>query len=342
MNDLRILPQNIELEESILAGCLGNADYLEDAVDNILPEHFYKTAHQQLFSTIIHQYRQKNPVDALSLFIILKELGLSDKTGGAAYLARLIDIPIPSNMEYACEKLKETAILRKTIEICNKATNACFDNNNAKEVVDVIQRDILAINDFSINNFITMENLTYQSIDRYEKAKNGKSEHKIKTGFHEFDCLVGGLDGSKLIILAARTRIGKTSIMLNMALYMAQHDNMVGIFEIEMDKEDLDDRIMSALTGINTIKLQSGKYLNKEDWQEITRASGIKYNLPIIIDDTGGLKISELKRRIRKMKKLGCKVIFVDQLSKIIGNRRKSKFEEATEIVEELGHLKKN
>lgn len=341
MNDLRVPPQNLEIEQSVLAGCLLFSDSLEDAVDNILPQHFYKTAHQNLFLTIIQQYKQKNPTDSASVFTALKENKLLDEIGGAAYLALLLDVPVPPNMEYACEKLKEAAILRKTIEICNKTTTACFDNNNAKDVIDNIQKEILAIDGFSNNNFVTMKELTPQSIDRYENAKKGNGEYKIKTGFHEFDTLVGGIGGSKLIIIAARTRIGKTSIMLNIAQYIAQHSDMVGIFELEMDKEDLDDRIMAGLTGINTIKLQSGKYLNEKDWYKINEAAEIKYNMPIIIDDSGGMKISELKRQCRKMKKMGCKIIFIDQLSKIVGNRRKSKFEEATEIVEEIGHLKK-
>lgn len=341
MNNLKIPPQNIEIERSVLSGCLQYPDFLEDAVDSILPEHFYKTPHQKLFSTIIQQYRQKNPVDSASLFTALKENKLLGEVGGATYLAQLLDIPIPSNMEYACEKLREVATLRKTIEICNKTIIACFDNQNPKEVIDTIQKEILSVDDFSVDNFITMKELTPQSIDRYENADKGNGDYKLKTGFYEFDTLIGGLSGSKLIIIAGRPRMGKTAIMLNMAQYMAQRGDMVGIFEIEMDKEDLDDRLMSNLTGINTIKLQSGKYLGATDWQKITEAAGKKYDLPIIIDDTGGLKIQELKRRSRKMKKMGCKIIFIDQLSKIIGNRKKSKFEEVSEIVEEISHLKK-
>lgn len=341
MNNLRVPPQNIELEQSILAGCLLFPAKIEDAIDNILPEHFYRTSHGEIFSAIIQQYKQKHPVDLISITTTLKQNGMLSKIGGATYLAQLLDMPFPSKMEYACEKLKETATLRKTIEICSKTITACFDNNNAVEIIDNIQKEILRVNDFSVDNFVTMKELTPQSIDRYENAKKGNGEYKIKTGFHEFDTLVGGVGGSKLIIIAARPRIGKTSIMLSVAQYMSQRGDMVGIFELEMDKEDLDDRIMAGLTGINTLKLQSGKYLNQEDWSKITEAAGIKYNMPILIDDSGGLKISELKRRCRKMKKMGCKIIFIDQLSKIIGNRRKSKFEEATGIVEEIGHLKK-
>lgn len=341
MNNLRVPPQNIEIEQSILSGCLQYPDFLEDAVDNILPEHFYKTSHQELFLTIIQQYKQKNPIDSASLYTALKENKLLDKVGGATYLAQLLDVPVPSSMEYACEKLREVATLRKTIEICNKTIIACFDNQNPKEVIDTIQKEILSVDDFSVDNFITMKELTPQSIDRYENAKKDNGDYKIKTGFYEFDTLIGGLSGSKLIIIAARPRVGKTSIMLNIARYMSQRGDMVGIFEIEMDKEDLDDRLMASFTGINTIRLQSPKHLTPKEWSSIIDAASKKYNMPIVIDDTGGIKISELKRRCRKMKKLGCKIIFIDQLSKIIGNRKKSKFEEATEIVEELGHLKK-
>lgn len=342
MNDSRVPPQDIEIEQSIIAGCLHEVDYLNDAVDNILPEHFYRSSHQEIFSVMIKQHKQNNPIELSLMFAVLKEAGILDKIGGASYLTILHDTPVPSNMEYFCNKLKETAILRKTIEICNKTITACFDNNNAIETIDNIQKEILGIDDFSVDNFVTMKDLTPQSVDRYEKASKGEGDYKIKTGFYEFDSLIGGgLSGSKLIIIAGRPRMGKTSLMLNMSQYMAQRGDMVGIFEIEMDKEDIDDRIMASLTGINMLKLRTGKFLSEKDWQKINEAASKKYELPIIIDDTGGLKISELKRRGRKMKKLGCKIIFIDQLSKIIGDRKKSKFEEVAEIVEEISHLKK-
>lgn len=337
----RVPPQNIEIEESILSGCLQNKKDLGDAVDNILPEHFYKTSHQKIFAAIIRQHKKQEPVDLGNIYTSLRQEGISDEVGGATYLTSLTMAPIPLNVEYACGKLKEAAVLRKTIIICEQSIKDCFNFKNAKNIVDEIQKNILGIDDFSVDKFTTMKELTPASIERYEKAQAGEGEYKIKTGFHEFDSLIGGLSGSKLVIIAARPRIGKTSLMLNMACYMAQRGDMVGIFEIEMDKEDLDDRIMSGFTGINTLKLQSGKYLSQQDWQRITSTAETKYNLPILIDDTGGLKISELKRRIRKMKKLGCKIIFIDQLSKIIGSRSKTKFEEATQIVEELGHIKK-
>ena len=342
MNDSRVLPQDIEIEQSIISGCLHEVDYLNDAVDNILPEHFHRSSHQEIFSAIIKQHKQNNPVELSLMFAVLKEAGLLDKIGGASYLTVLYDTPVPSNMEYFCNKLKETAVLRKTIGICNKTITACFENNNATEIIDNIQKEILGADDFSVDNFVTMKDLTPQSIDRYEKAGKGEGDYKIKTGFHEFDSLIGGgLSGSRLIIIAGRPRMGKTSLMLNMSQNMAQRGDMVGIFEIEMDKEDIDDRIMASLTGINMLKLRTGKFLSAKDWQKINEAAEKKYELPIVIDDTGGLKISELKRRSRKMKKMGCKIIFIDQLSKIIGNRGKPKFEEVSEIVDEISHLKK-
>ena len=340
MNDFKLPPQNLDVEESILAGCLLFPELLEDTIDNILPEHFYKSAHQKIYKTIIQQFKSKNPVDLITIATALKANNLLNEIGGIPYLNKLIDTPIPSSMLYSCETIREAAILRKTIAISNNIINACYANADAKEVIADAQKNILSIDSLTRDNFTTMEDLTVQSIDRYENRGN-KNTKKIKTGFFELDTLTGGIGGSKLIILAARPRIGKTAMLLNMAKYISSHGSMVGVFEIEMDKEDLDDRLMSSFTGINTIKLQSGKYLNHDDWLRINESAEIKSNLPILIDDTGGLKIAELKRRARKMKKMGCKIIFIDQLSKIIGDRRKSKFEEATGIVEELGHLKK-
>ena len=243
----KIPPQNLEVEESILAGCLLFPEILEEVVDNILPEHFYKIAHQKIMEAIIYQYHTNNPVDLITITTKLREMGLIEQVGGSTYLAKLTDTPIIPAM-YGCEILKKTAALRKTIEVCNTAINECY--NNSEGVIDKTQKDILAIDDIKKSNFITMQELTQESVERYEALRKGKDDRKIKTGFYEFDTSMGGISGSKLITIAARTRMGKTAILLNMARYMADHGTMVGIFELEMDKEDLDDRLMAAATGM--------------------------------------------------------------------------------------------
>lgn len=337
---MKIPPQNIEMEKSILAGCLLYPDIVEEVRNILLPEYFYKIANAKIIEIIFENYKKQQPTDLIAITTSLKNKGQLRKIGGAVYLASILEVPIPVDVEYSCEQIKEAFILRKTVEILHENIKLCFANNPSSEIIDNTQKAILSLSDNITNkSFISMKKLTDESIERYEVLEK-KGERKIKTGFHEFDTVCGGISGSKLITIAARPRVGKTAMMVCMALYMAKRGHKIGIFELEMDKEDLFDRIIAGETGIDTVKLNTGR-LDKQAWLNITEAAGRNYDLPILIDDTGGLKTMELKRRIRKMKKSGCEVIFIDQLSKIVGDRRKSKFEEVTGIVEELGTLKK-
>jgi replicative DNA helicase len=165
-------------------------------------------------------------------------------------------------------------------------------------------------------------------------------EPGIKTGFRSIDSLTGGFWGALFIIIAARPGIGKTAFMLNMAKNMASCGHRVGIFSIEMDKESLIDRQIASLSGINSIRLRTGR-IGTEDWKAINQAAEKIYNLPIVIDDTGGLTIQELKRRARLMAKKGAEIIFIDQLSKIRGGTGQSDWEKRSCVVNELAEFKK-
>ena len=332
MNELP--PQNIETEESVLAGCILHPDYAEQALDILKPEHFYRTAHQQIFKIIGNLTEQKEPVDLITVATKFKA------KGAVSFVAALIDNPVPINIEHSCNIIKERAMLRTAINICSRIRTDCYQTDNPQETISQAQADILNIDSISQKTFSTLEELTIEGLDRYEEMSHQEKETGIKSGFLELDTLTGGFRGSKLILLAGRPGSGKTALMLNMTRNMAKRGHKVGVFSIEMEKEELFDRLMSSETGINSIQLQTGR-LNVDEWNSVHEAAARKSNWDITVDDTGGLTINELRRRIRKFHKKGVEIIFIDQLSKIIGDRKKSKFAEMTEIVENLGTLKK-
>lgn len=338
----KLPPQNIEAEQSILASCLITSDALE-FTENLLPSDFYRTAHQKIFQVIISLLDKKQPIDLITVMTKLKESKQLDEIGGATYLSELTDIPIATGIKHYISMVKSTSIARQLIEASNEIANLAYQSNgNIVEVLEEAQTKIININfDLDSDNFVSVSGLTMQRVEQYEKMASSKKVLGITTGFSGLDRLTGGLKGSKFIIIAARPRIGKTALMMNLASNMAKAGHKVGIFSIEMDKEELIDRLISSKSEVNTIKLASGQWINGEEWVKIHDAASKIYEYPIIIDDTGGIKIYELKRRAKKMVKEGVEIIFIDQLSKIRGGKGKTEYEQRSYIVNELAILKK-
>lgn len=339
---MKLPPQNIEAEQGLLAACLLSDP--AEILDILVPEDFYKPAHTKIFMAISNLYKKKEPVDLMTLNTELKVMGRSEETGGATYLSGLLDCPIASSSVLYAKIVKAAAVGRRIIEISSKTAQSIFDSeithNNIVELLDTAQSDMMKIG-FEIGNdkHISVADLCLKRISDYENLCKGH-EPGVKTGFSILDSLTGGFWGSLFVIIAARPSIGKTAFMLNLAKNMASCNHKVGIFEIEMDKEKLIDRIISSLSGINSMRLRTGR-IGSADWRAINEAAEKIYSLPIVIDDTGGLTIQELKRRARKMVKQGVEIIFIDQLSKIRGGKGKDIFAQNTNIVNELAEFKK-
>ena len=344
----RLPPHNIELEQEALSVSIIDPECLEELADILIPEDFYRTQHQEIWRELLRCKSKNQSISLVTLYDSLKGKDIS-----ATYLSELVnEIPMAVNPKACADKIRCYATARKALYETQKAERRIFSASSEEELLEVIEAAQVAFVGIDLKNpgqstFTSMEDLTNQTIDRYEALNAGGLPTGIKTGLSELDAITGGFGGSKLIIIAARTRMGKTSLMQSMARNMAKAGHKVGIFSIEMDKEEIDDGFFSKESGINSMRLTRGAGEGKagphrDDWEAITEAAGRKASWPIWIDDTGGLKIAELKRRARRMKKLhGVEIIFIDQLSKIKGNRSKSKFEEATQIVEEIGDLKK-
>jgi len=338
----KIPPQMIEIEESILSGCLLYPEIMKEAVDLLHPSDFYRGDHQRVFETIVELNKKNEPVDLVTVASTLA--GAIENIGSK--IAYLTDQPIPINVEPYAKKIINCRQLRDMQAAFSTAINACYDQNaDYDEVLSATNQKLNEIDAGGASeSFISMKELTLQSSDRYEAIKDGAGIPGVMTGYPTIDRLTGGLKGSKLIIVAARPGMGKTAFMCNMIGNMACHGDMTGVFSIEMDKEDLDDRWNASEAGINSSVFHAGYGLDKESWRKLTSVFSRKFDWPVLIDDTGGLKINELKRRARRMVRMGAKVIFIDQLSEIRPGRdmkSKAPWEINTHHVEELGFLKK-
>lgn len=340
--NFKVPPQNIEAEESLLSGCLTYQEITDEVVELLMPSDFYKPSHSLIFSEIRNMKSSGKPVDLVTVSSSLTERGLIEKVGGVSYLSSLLLAPVPVNVPYYAEMVKNAAVLRETISLCHSVVGQCFNcGKSPAEIISDLQSKALSLGAESVDYFTPMSELSLQSIERYQDLRTSARGRFIKTGFNILDHMTGGFRGSSLIILAARPGIGKTAMMCNMIENMSRQGVSVGVFELEMDKESLDDRWNASLANINTVRLTSTQKLEDDEWQRLNAVADKKSKWPVWIDDTGGMSVGEICRRARKMKRLGCQIIFIDQLSFIRGDKKKSVFEVNTENVEALGQLKK-
>lgn len=339
----RVPPHNLDAEQSVLAGCLLFEDMARDAVGMLQPRHFYKPAHSKIFHTIYKLVARNEPVTLVTVTDALRSSeSRVEGLCGAAYLSELLTYPIPPNLEYYAGMIKDAATLREAIRLCSSVVAKCYQpTDNPIEIVSALQNESLNLGLSTEDRIVTMRDLSIASYERYGALRAKDQSPVIRTGFVAVDKLTGGFRGSKLIIIAARPGIGKTAFMCNMVENIAKKGIKIGVFELEMDKEELDDRWNASLANINTVRLTGSEQLNQSEWESLMRVADEKGQWPVWIDDTGGMTVEDLARRARKMKHQGCDIIFIDQLSFIRGDKRKSVFESNTETVESLGRLKK-
>jgi replicative DNA helicase len=331
---MKTLPHSLDHERSLLASILLDPDCREDIFDLLSPGDFYSPKHQAIYDSCRIQHLRHDPLDAVTV---------ADENTGTD-IAKILDFPLATNPGYYAKVILEKSALRKLMQACQAAINECYESQDATGTIDSAQRNILSVEIIGKTSpFTTMAELTMRTFDRFDECREqGVDETAVFTGYPYLDHYTGGFKGGKFIILSARPGVGKTAMMLSMTRNIAKMGTKVGIFSIEMSNDELDHRLLAMETGINALKLINRPWECPRDI--VHRACEVKYEWPILLDDMGNLKISELKRRARMMKKAGCKIIFIDQFSKIKNDRNnsnKSSFEERTEVVEGIGDLKK-
>lgn len=342
MTVCQMMPHDLELEKSVLAGCILHRDDLCESRDFLRAEDFYRSAHQIIFATMSKMLDNKEPTDAAALGATLREDGNIELVGGPSYLFEILDTPYPSSMKHFTRMIRGLAARRWLIKTCADVSKTAYDTrNDTHELINTAQKLIMDVDGSDCDSICTMYDLTNYSIDRYRDAREGRDKTAVvKTGFPKIDELTGGgFRPNKFIIIAARPGIGKTALMQNMAANMAKNGDMVGVFSLEMDKESIDDRWMASESGVNSLKLING--MNDSDWQRVMRVAEKKSSWPILVDDSGNLPVYELKRRGRKMVQMGARILFIDQASKLKGDNRKTIFENITQNVIDVGAMKK-
>ena len=324
----RMLPHNLEAERSVLGAILIQNDAYNTAVELLHPEDFYRDAHRRIFEKIIALAERRSAVDFVTLKEELSRGGELDAVGGPAYVASLVDgVPRATNVEYYAKIVKEKSVLRKLIGAANAILGDAYEaDQDAAEILDRAEHSIFQIAEGRIRTgFMSMYDIAQQSVEAIQKAHEEKKLITgVPTGFKELDDLTSGFQRGDLIILAARPSMGKTSLALNMAQHAGTAEALtVGVFSLEMSREQLFLRMLSSEAQIDGHHLRTG-YLRTDDWGRLTEALGVLGQAKVFIDDSPGIGVLEMRAKSRRLaaEQHGLHLLIVDYIQLMQGRGR--------------------
>ena len=315
----RIPPHNEEAERSVLGAAMLNKEVLFDILEEVKEDDFYNESHREIFRAIWELYRKNSAVDMLTVCEELKSRQSLDMVGGRAYIATLTaEVPSTANGREYAKIIAEKAIMRQMIRTAEDITEKGYESKMAaREILDYAESGIFQIaqmrqkNDYTKIQDVLLENL--KIIDA--AAQNKDKITGIPTGFHDLDEKTSGLQRSDLIIVAARPGMGKTAFALNIAQQSAvKHGTSAIIFSLEMSKEQLGQRLLAMQARVEMQKLKQGD-LDRKDWDRVSLGVDELNNSKIVIDDTPGISLMEMRNKCRRLKaEQGLDLIVVDYL----------------------------
>jgi len=323
----KVMPNNLEAEESVLGACFLSKYALQKATENLLPESFYNEKNAKIFSSMLALQEEKTPIDLTTLTSYLKKKNELNEVGGVEYLTEVLNfVPTASNVDYYIQTVEETAILRKLIETANDiATEGYRNDESINEILDSSEKKILSIvKNRKSSEFRSIKEVLAKTQSDLERLSEYKNEITgLATGWYDLDKLTTGLHPNEFIIIAARPAMGKTAFALNLATHAAMTQNKsVAIFNLEMSAEQLAMRILSSLGQIEGFKLRTGNLMNN-DWKRINEAVSQLSNTNLVIDDTPGITIGEIRAKCRRLasSEKGLALVVIDYLQLISGGK---------------------
>lgn len=340
----RMPPQNVDVEQSILGAILIDPDALIKVSDTLRSDDFYREDHRIIYEHMLKLFEKRKPIDLLTLTDALESAKQLSLIGGATYLATLTGMVNSSvHIVHHAEIVKNKAMLRKLISAGSKIVDLGYREEAESEVVlDEAESALFNVSQTHLkNNFVPIGSVLSESFDRIDELhKNKGALRGVPSGFKALDNLLGGLQKSDLIILAARPSMGKTTLALNIAEYAAiKGGAKVGVFSLEQSKDQLVDRILCSQAGVDTWKLRTGN-LNDDDFPRIGHAMGLLSEAPIFIDDTPGLSALEVLTKSRRLRmEHGLDLIIIDYLQLMRGRTTESRTQEVSEISRALKGL---
>ena len=342
----RVLPHSAEAEQSVIGSMLMDRDAIIAASEIITPDEFYQHQYGVMFEAMVELFNEGKPVDLVTLQDRLKEKDVPPEVSSLEFVRDIITtVPTSANVRSYANIVHEKAVLRKLIKINEQIANACYAGKEKLE-------DILAQTEKSIfdllqsragGDFVPIRQVALNVLEKIEVAsRNPGSVTGIPTGFIDLDYKTSGMQPSDFILIAARPSMGKTAFVLNLVDYVAVRNHMpCMIFSLEMSKEQLVNRMLSMESNVDSQKLRTGS-LTDADWDAVVEGIGIIGGSKLIIDDTPGISITELRSKCRKMKlEYGLSMVIIDYLQLMSGSGKSgdNRQQEISEISRSLKAL---
>lgn len=346
--EFRILPHDLAAEQSVLGSVFISPDSLIFLEDELVPDDFYKPANKIVFKTMLSLLEKGEPIDATTMGSALTNQGDISKIGGITYIVELVNsTPTSKNVEHYAKLVKEKATLRKVIADLSDSLASAYQGDVS--IDDIIAKTEKSMLDISNQNTGTGFRNVADILDTHMQMVETRSQTDgvvtgLSTGFVGLDKITTGLHEDNLIILAARPAMGKTALALNIAQYIAVKEKKpVAIFSLEMGAESLIERMLASEGMVEGYHLKTGN-LSVEEWSRLVHAQGNLYDAPIFVDDTAGIRISEIRSKARKLAQEmgGLGVIIIDYLQLITGSKDENRQQVVSEISRELKILAKD
>ena len=336
----RVLPHSMEAEQAVIGAMLMDKEAILTSSEIISGDDFYQTAYGVIFEAIVEIYNEGKPVDLITLQSRLKEKDVPAEISSLEFVRDLVAaVPTSANVKYYAEIVSEKAMLRRLIKLNEEIENMCYLGKEPMEaVLETTEKKVFElVQKRNTGDFVPIKQVVLNALDKIESAsKNAGSVTGIPTGFLDLDYKTAGLQPSDLILIAARPSMGKTAFVLNIAQHVAFKANKsVAIFSLEMSKEQLVNRLFALEAQVDAQSLRTGN-LKDSDWEKLIESAGIIGKSKLMIDDTPGISISELRSKCRKMKlEHGLDIIIIDYLQLMtgrVGGRSESRQQEISEI----------
>lgn len=321
----KIPPQNVEAEQSVLGSLLIDKEAIIKIADIVRPEDFYKDTHRQIFEAMLELYEKREPIDVLSLTSRLKDRNQLEGIGGRSYLATLTNVvPSASNIVSYARIVQHKATLRRLLSAATAISELGYrETEEVEQILDEAERTIFDVSQkYLRQQFIPLKTVLTEAFDRIDELHRESGKLRgVGTGLNDLNNILAGLQKGDLIVLAARPSVGKTSLALDIARHVAVKEKIpVGLFSLEMSKEQLVDRLLVAEANVDLWKMRTGKLSEDQDFSRIGHAMGVLSEAPIFIDDSAIATVLEMRTKARRLQsEHGLGLIVVDYLQLMEG-----------------------
>ncbi len=338
----RIMPHSMEAEQSVIGSMLMDADAIVVASERIDASDFYQKQHGVLFQCMVDLHNEGSVVDMITLQNRLREKDVPPEICSLAFIREILDaVPTSVNIKEYADIVAEKSMLRRLIRLNEEIANTCYaGKENLETILQNTERDMFALlQNRRVDTYEPIREVVNRAIDKIEMASKLKGNVTgVATGFTDLDYRTAGMQPSDLILIAARPSMGKTALALNIAQHVAfKQKKSIAVFSLEMSKDQLVNRMFSLESSVDAQKLRTGQ-LNEQEWERLIESAGIIGKSKLIIDDTPGISIAELRSKCRKFKlEQGLSMVIIDYLQLMSGGgKSESRQQEISEISRSL------